>query len=196
MTTADHSSFAPSARRSANAKLSTKSIPSHNGQAFLLFTCLFCGTILAFDVTAEAIAAFQVPFSAYNTMHIAIEAIATVFLGVGAVFAYSHMKTLRIRAEHDEEQLLRLRREFDGVLQERFSAWALSKSEIDVALLTIRGLSIHRIAELRHTQQGTIKAQLSAIFRKAGVSSRTELLAMFMDELLDFGATAQDNLQQ
>ena len=66
---------------------------------------------------------------------------------------------------------------------------------MDVALLTIRGLSICRIAELRHTQQGTIKAQLSAIFRKAGVSSRTELLAMFMDELLDFGSQPEEKGQ-
>ncbi len=192
MTTAETGSFTRPKRLGAPTQKQQKALPSHGGQAFLFFTCLFCGTILAFDVGAEAIAAFQMPFSHINALHIAIEGIATLLLGMGAIFAYSHMQMLRRRAERDEEQLVRLRQEFDAVLQDLFATWGLSKSEIDVALLTVRGLSICRIAEMRHTQQGTIKAQLSAIFRKAGVSSRTELLAMFMDELLDFGAQGDD----
>jgi DNA-binding CsgD family transcriptional regulator len=54
------------------------------------------------------------------------------------------------------------------------------------ALLSLRGLKICEIARMRHTAEGTIKAQLSAVYRKSGISSRTELLALFMDEFLEY----------
>lgn len=74
------------------------------------------------------------------------------------------------------------------MLHRRFADWGLSPAERDVALLTVRGLKIADIARLRKSQQGTIKSQLSMIFRKSGVSNRTEFVASFIDELLDLSA--------
>jgi len=47
-------------------------------------------------------------------------------------------------------------------------------SERDVALLSIKGVSISEIADMRQTRVGTIKAQNAAIYRKSGVSNRAE----------------------
>lgn len=68
----------------------------------------------------------------------------------------------------------------DGYLDQ----WGLSKAEKDIALLTIKGMTISEIAEIRQTKQSTIKTQSSAIYKKSGVSSRTQLVSMLIEELL------------
>ena len=53
------------------------------------------------------------------------------------------------------------------------------------ALFAIKGLNTQEIAALRHTSEGTVKAQTAAIYRKAGVSGRPQLLSLFIDDLMD-----------
>ena len=48
----------------------------------------------------------------------------------------------------------------------------------------VKGLSNKAIAEMRACGEGTIKAHSNAIYRKAGVSGRHELMSIFLDELL------------
>jgi len=43
---------------------------------------------------------------------------------------------------------------------------------------------LQEIARLRDTSEGTVKAQSNAIYRKAGVSGRYQLLSLFVDELM------------
>jgi DNA-binding CsgD family transcriptional regulator len=62
--------------------------------------------------------------------------------------------------------------------------WGLSEAEKDIALLTIKGMTISEIAEIRNTKQSTIKTQSSAIYKKAGVSSRAQLVSLLIEELL------------
>ncbi len=88
-----------------------------------------------------------------------------------------------------EEQLRRASGAFMDLLQERFAEWALTPSEKDVALFAIKGLSTAEIAALRSTSEGTVKAQTNAIYRKAGVTGRPQLLSLFIDDLMrDDGA--------
>ena len=60
----------------------------------------------------------------------------------------------------------------------------LSPAERDVAWFTVKGLSMQEIARMRETSDGTVKAQSNAIYRKAGVSGRYQLLSQFVDELM------------
>jgi DNA-binding CsgD family transcriptional regulator len=88
-----------------------------------------------------------------------------------------------------EERLRRASGAFMALLQERFAEWGLTPSEKDVALFAIKGLSTAEIASLRTTSEGTVKAQTNAIYRKAGVSGRPQLLSLFIDDLMrDDGA--------
>ncbi len=54
-----------------------------------------------------------------------------------------------------------------------------------MALLAIKGLSIAEIAEARGVREGTVKAQSAAVYGKAGVSGRLQLLSLFIDELME-----------
>ena len=87
-----------------------------------------------------------------------------------------------------EERLRRASGAFADLLQERFAEWGLTPSEKDVALFAIKGMSTAEIATMRSTSEGTVKAQLSAVYHKSGINTRSELLAFFMDEFLDYAA--------
>jgi len=84
-----------------------------------------------------------------------------------------------------EERLRRASGAFMDLLHERFAEWGLTPSERDVALFAIKGLSTAEIAGLRTTSEGTVKAQTNAIYRKAGVSGRPQLLSLFIEDLVD-----------
>ena len=59
-----------------------------------------------------------------------------------------------------------------------------------MAIFAIKGLRTQEIADMRRTSEGTVKAQTNAIYRKAGVNGRTQLLSLFIEDLMD-GALPQ-----
>ncbi len=106
---------------------------------------------------------------------------------LGTVFIGLEIRRLMDRNRRMEDQLKAASGAFSALLDDHFEKWALTPSERDVALLAIKGLSNGEIAELRQTREGTIKAQCNAIFRKAGVSGRPQLLSLFVEELMGEG---------
>ena len=89
------------------------------------------------------------------------------------------------RGRHEAEQQLRAASgAFMELLEERFDEWELTPAERDVALFAIKGMSTQEIASLRDTSEGTVKAQTNAIYRKAGVNGRPQLLSQFIDDLI------------
>ena len=71
------------------------------------------------------------------------------------------------------------------LVEARFAEWKLTGAESEVALFALKGCDIAEIARLRDAAQGTVRAQLSRIYDKAGVSGQSMLIGLFMDELLD-----------
>ncbi len=69
-------------------------------------------------------------------------------------------------------------------IQEQFTAWQLSKAEAEIALLLLKGLSLKEIADVRETGERTVREQARAVYRKAGLSGRSELSAFFLEDLL------------
>lgn len=99
-------------------------------------------------------------------------------------------RTIRERNEA-QEKLRRASGAFMDLLEERFKEWALTPAERDVALFAIKGMTTSEIATLRATSEGTVKAQTNAIYRKAGVSGRPQLLSLFIDDLMRDDVTDQ-----
>ena len=114
---------------------------------------------------------------------IEIAAAVGLLLGVG-VGAYMLRAAVQ-RSDHVESQLRAASGAFMDLLEDKFDHWALTPAERDVALFSIKGLSTQDIAALRKTSEGTVKAQTNAIYRKAGVSGRPQLLSLFIDDLMD-----------
>lgn len=74
--------------------------------------------------------------------------------------------------------------EFTGVVQDYFKGLGLTPAETDVAWFILKGMSVSAIADLRETRVGTIKAQCTAIYKKAGVSGKSQLLSQLVEDLL------------
>ncbi len=110
---------------------------------------------------------------------------AALGLVIGVVVSWLALRQSRRRTIAAEEALRRARSAFRDVLAERFEDWSLTAAERDVALFAIKGFSTQDIAGFRGVSEGTIKAQTNAIYRKAGVSGRPQLLSLFIDDLIE-----------
>jgi DNA-binding CsgD family transcriptional regulator len=76
------------------------------------------------------------------------------------------------------------RRRLADAIRQQFREWQLTRSEQEVGLLLLKGLSFKEIAALRDTHEKTVRAQASAIYRKAGVDGRHAFSAWFIEDFL------------
>ncbi|MBZ4021896.1 hypothetical protein CKO11_05410 [Rhodobacter sp. TJ_12] len=118
-------------------------------------------------------------------LHEMFEIGAAVALLAGLGFGAHLLLAMRREARVAREGLRRASGEFADLLEERFTEWRLTPAERDVALFAIKGLSLAEIAQLRATSEGTVKAQTASIYRKAGVSARSQLVSLFIEDLME-----------
>ena len=116
-----------------------------------------------------------------------LENLVILVLVVSLIGSALEVRRVMTRQKRLEQQVKVASGAFANLLEEHFETWGLTPSEGDVALLALKGFSIAEMASVRKTAEGTVKAQCNAIYRKAGVSGRTQLLSLFIDELL-YGA--------
>lgn len=123
-------------------------------------------------------------FASLTNLHIAVEAGAAFSLFSAIVFEARYLGRLMRRKAHLEAQVSIAAGAFHEIMLAHFDSWGLTPSESDVAMFAVKGLSIAEIAGLRGSAEGTVKAQLNAVYRKAGVSGRGALLGLLIDDLL------------
>ena len=81
-------------------------------------------------------------------------------------------------------ELAETRHQLGTLIRQQFADWKLTDSEQSVGLLLLKGLSFREIAAVRDTREKTVRAQASAIYRKAGVSGRHAFSAWFIEDFL------------
>ncbi|MEQ1771190.1 MAG: helix-turn-helix transcriptional regulator [Devosia sp.] len=123
-----------------------------------------------------------------------LEIAAALGLGIGVVFGSVALVNAHQQRRAAEERLRVASGAFMDLLAERFAAWGLTRAEADVALFAIKGMSTAEIASMRKTSEGTVKAQTNAIYRKAGVTGRPQLLSLFIEDLMDDDGTVRASL--
>ena len=141
-----------------------------------------CAFFFVSDIVSSVLGLRTTAISWHNRELIEIGAAVGLILGLilGAIALY---RSSRAQAAA-EEGLRRAQTAFMELLTERFAEWGLTPAEADVALFAIKGLNTADIAGLRQTSEGTVKAQTAAIYRKAGVTGRPQLLSLFIDDLM------------
>ncbi len=140
-----------------------------------LGTVFFVGDVIG-DLRAD-------PLSA----HFIFEAMVTAALVLGILFGtFALRRTIELLRAQDQA-LAVARGALSDVIDRQFQTWALTPAERDVGFLALKGLDVAEIAELRGAAQGTVRAQLTRIYSKAGVSGRAQFAAFFVEDLLGEG---------
>ena len=104
---------------------------------------------------------------------------------------HGELEAARAQAKRSNEDAARWNREARAVLRglgeaidRQFERWELTPAEREIALLQLKGLRHKAIAELRNTSERTVRQQALAVYRKSGLSGRTDLAAFFLEDLL------------
>lgn len=140
-----------------------------------------CAAIFLGDIVADLLmpGAMQT-----EGRHAVLEAIATFGL-IAAIFVEGRILMWLLRRKaHLEDSLRSAQGAIQEVIDAEFSAWSLTPAERDVATFLVKGLSTGEITQMRGSAEGTVKAQLNAIYRKSGSANRAELMSLLIDTLM------------
>jgi DNA-binding CsgD family transcriptional regulator len=144
-----------------------------------------CGLLLLVDILSE------LPELEANQRHAALEIAIVATLLFGSALIVGEFRRMQAQADQMTTRLRAASGAFVALVEESFAAWGLTPAEREVALLALKGFAVAEIASLRGAREGTVRAQCAAVYRKAGVSGRPQLIAHFVDDLLagaDLGA--------
>ena len=143
---------------------------------------VFCAVFFISEIVISVLGLRFAPLSWY--VHELVEIGVAVGLILAVVVSSLAIRQALRRSRRAEDALRAASGAFMDVLEEYFEDWGLTPAERDVALFAIKGMTTQEIAALRKTSEGTVKAQTNAIYRKAGVSGRPQLLSLFIEELM------------
>lgn len=148
--------------------------------AILIAVQVACAAFFVIDWLGDVSGVGRSPFA----WHAGIELTATLSLVIAiGVEARVLMRLLR-REAHMIRSLSAAAKGLNDLMEELFATWRLTPAEQDVATFLIKGSDIAEIARLRGSAEGTVKAHLNAIYRKAGVSGRPALVSLLLEDLM------------
>lgn len=116
-------------------------------------------------------------------------------IGLLSLFGISYLlkdsfrakKKITISIKESEKWRAEYKKYVEGLssaIDVQLDKWGLTVAEKEVAFLLLKGLSLKEIAEVRNTTEKTARAQSMAVYSKAELSSRAELSAFFLEDLL------------
>ncbi len=159
------------------------------GLIVLIMVQAVCALVFLLDVVRDVLD--QGIFALYND-HLLFEALASVSLLVSIALETRLLRRLLQRQGRVERALSAASGALTELIEEYFADWGLTPSEEDVAAFTLKGFSIAEIAQFRGSRDGTIKAHLNAIYRKAGVAGRGQLVSILTEDLMRGALTDRD----
>lgn len=122
-------------------------------------------------------------------LHTLAEVIIALALLAGVALGAWQTRRMLETAQRNEQTLKIARGAVAEIMANRFLEWRLTEAETEVALFALKGCETPEIAELRQVAEGTVRAQLTAIYAKAGVSSRHALSSLFLEDLIEVSAS-------
>ena len=158
---------------------------------------LTAATLFVAIFTMEQVQATE-PFNLINFCKDILE--MALLAGAVAMTAFVSVETRDMRLERLElaEDLAAARRDsarwrdaarahvngLSRAIAAQFRSWGLTDSESDVAALMLKGLTHKEIAALRQSSEATVRQHATTVYRKANLTSRAQLTAFFLEDLL------------
>lgn len=150
--------------------------------AAIIVVQAFCAVFFVYDIAKDLFETGRLDLE-----HLIVEGIASVALVAGVIFLAFELRALLDRVGRMESGLMAARGEMAKLVEGFFDRWGLTGAERDVALLILKGYGNQDIARLRGTAGGTVRAQTSAVYAKAGVEGWAQFIGWFQEELLADG---------
>jgi DNA-binding CsgD family transcriptional regulator len=144
---------------------------------FQVLTTLFFLIDVSRDMAAAGLQAFTDP-------HLLPELGAVIGLIIGILVEGRFLMGMLRRQAQMARDLRVAAGALNDLMADYFRSWSLTPSEQDVAAFTIKGYSIAEVAAFRKSAEGTVKTHLNAIYRKAGVAGRAQLVSLLVEDLL------------
>lgn len=113
-----------------------------------------------------------------------VQIFASVALVLGTVAGIGFIRHSRSELRRMNLQIQAVSGQFHDHVRAQFARWGFSPSEEAVAIYAMKGFSNGEIAAFRGTSAATVKSQMNAVFRKAGLENRQQLIALMVEELL------------
>jgi DNA-binding CsgD family transcriptional regulator len=116
---------------------------------------------------------------------------AAIFVAFWLLTAGVFLLAMLIRRRQGQRRRARFDHDPDKVaLIETFAPdWGLTRAEVEVAILAVKGFSNAEIAAMRGSALQTVKTQMGAIYRKSGLENRYQLIAFITDEVCNASAS-------
>lgn len=164
---------------------------SHRDRWILLATLSAIAVMIAADLITDA--REGVPL-----WHLSVEGTAGLLALAGVFYILNDMVRLRHDLKKERHLSIKLKQEAETwrqrsrdylnglstLIDAQLAQWGLTPAEREVAFLLLKGLSLKDIALARGTSEKTARTQSLFIYAKAGLNSRAELSAFFLEDLL------------
>lgn len=95
--------------------------------------------------------------------------------------ANENVKKSLLQLESLKDELSHFKNQFKDEIDQQFIVWKFSKAEAEVALLLLKGLTLKEIAETRKSNEKTVRAQCSSVYKKSALKGRHQLSSYFLD---------------
>ncbi|MDX1959090.1 MAG: helix-turn-helix transcriptional regulator [Leptospiraceae bacterium] len=86
--------------------------------------------------------------------------------------------------KNENQKLNHIQKDFINLVNAQFQSWNLSKSEAEIGIMILRGLTNQQIAGIRKKSLKTIENQMFSIYQKSGTTGKLEFIAYFLFPLL------------
>lgn len=139
--------------------------------------------------------------------HLLLELSIEAVILVGIAALWKRMLAMRSQAVHLEQDPARAQDEakhwraeahtylqgLGQAIDHQFERWNLTAAEREIGLFLLKGLSHKEIANIRKTNEQTVRQQSLSLYRKSGLNGRNDLSAFFLEDLLLPSALAESS---
>jgi len=143
---------------------------------------VICGAYFLWEILASVLGLPILPLRWQTREIVEIGASLGLVLGAGLGVQLALIAGREMRRAESARRLTS--GEFTAVVQDYFGNLDLTPAETEVAWFLLKGMSASEIAGLRDTREGTVKAQCTAIYRKAGVTGKSQLFSLLVEDVL------------
>jgi DNA-binding CsgD family transcriptional regulator len=135
-----------------------------------------------------------------ESLLVTLSALGTLYISTDLLRRTRKLRQLAVQLKRADTRICNIssrmqaaRQEYTAAVQQQFELWSLTRSEQEVALLLLKGLSFREISGVRSTKEKTVRQQASSIYTKAGVDGRHSFCAWFMEDFIQ--PSSEDRVQ-